>query len=240
MLIKNKLYSNEELKKFWVGLMDGVGSIQVNHWRNKVLQYRFVIKLKNTNANFKMLNDLSAAVKGFVRVSSDKSWVLWIVNNKNKIISLLEIFNLYPPITSRLRSQVLFMKKCMELNQVSWYLSNRVLKYDITFQDVEDMTKRDYFPIWLAGFVEAEGCFSRRKTNVGSFSIGQKNDMFILNMIQVYFSIPNNVRKLPNNFFLLEVYKKENLLIIEKHFQQYPLLGQKYISFLSFYKLPLK
>ena len=28
---------------FWVGLMDGDGSIQVNHWRKLSLQYRLVI-----------------------------------------------------------------------------------------------------------------------------------------------------------------------------------------------------
>ncbi len=31
------------ISKFWVGLMDGDGSIQVNHWRKKSLQYRLVI-----------------------------------------------------------------------------------------------------------------------------------------------------------------------------------------------------
>ena len=38
---------NEYIKMFWVGLMDGDGSIQVNHWREKSLQYRLVIKLSN-------------------------------------------------------------------------------------------------------------------------------------------------------------------------------------------------
>ena len=33
------------IQQFWVGLMDGDGSIQVNHWRKKDLQYRLVIKL---------------------------------------------------------------------------------------------------------------------------------------------------------------------------------------------------
>lgn len=44
-------------KRFWVGLMDGEksGSIQVNHWKKRVLQFRFVIKLKNTPANLHML-----------------------------------------------------------------------------------------------------------------------------------------------------------------------------------------
>jgi hypothetical protein len=36
--------------------MDGDGSILVNHWRNKYLQFRFVIQLKNTTANVDMLN----------------------------------------------------------------------------------------------------------------------------------------------------------------------------------------
>ena len=35
----------DHFKKFWVGLMDGDGSIQVNHWRKKFLQYRIIIKL---------------------------------------------------------------------------------------------------------------------------------------------------------------------------------------------------
>ena len=39
--------NNEYIKKFWVGLIDGDGSIQVNHWKKKSLQYRLVIKLKH-------------------------------------------------------------------------------------------------------------------------------------------------------------------------------------------------
>lgn len=35
------------IKKYFVGLFEGDGSIQVNHWRKKNLQYRLVIKLKN-------------------------------------------------------------------------------------------------------------------------------------------------------------------------------------------------
>ena len=41
----------EYIKMFWVGLMDGDGSIQVNHWRRQSLQYRLVIKLSNLKSN---------------------------------------------------------------------------------------------------------------------------------------------------------------------------------------------
>lgn len=52
--IKNK--DPSYIQKFWVGLMDGDGSIQVNHWRKITLQYRLVIKLRHCSENVEMLN----------------------------------------------------------------------------------------------------------------------------------------------------------------------------------------
>lgn len=36
--------TKEYITRFWVGLMDGDGSIQVNHWKRRSIQYRLVIK----------------------------------------------------------------------------------------------------------------------------------------------------------------------------------------------------
>lgn len=68
---KNKysLYNNVEaeyIKKFWVGLMDGDGSIQVNHWRFKNLQYRLIIKLTNNSNNYNMLILIAKVIGGNV------------------------------------------------------------------------------------------------------------------------------------------------------------------------------
>jgi hypothetical protein len=52
---ESKENDNEYVKMFWVGLMDGDGSIQVNHWHKQSLQYRLVIKLKNLKSNYNML-----------------------------------------------------------------------------------------------------------------------------------------------------------------------------------------
>jgi hypothetical protein len=57
----------EYLEPFFVGLMDGDGSIQVNHWRQQSLQYRLVIKLNYTAANEKMLLLIAGCVGGAVR-----------------------------------------------------------------------------------------------------------------------------------------------------------------------------
>ena len=35
-----KFKDSDYILKFWVGLMDGDGSIQVNHWKKKNLQFR--------------------------------------------------------------------------------------------------------------------------------------------------------------------------------------------------------
>ena len=59
----------EYLKKFWVGLMDGDGSIQVNHWRKKNLQFRLVIKLKNCVSNIIMLKNIQKAVGGYITIT---------------------------------------------------------------------------------------------------------------------------------------------------------------------------
>ena len=56
--------------------MDGDGSIQVNHWRKKNLQYRLVIKLSNLDSNIKMLRIIASHFKGYVRISKDKKTII--------------------------------------------------------------------------------------------------------------------------------------------------------------------
>jgi hypothetical protein len=71
-IIKNKdskISDDEYIKMFWVGLMDGDGSIQVNHWRNKSLQFRVIIKLSNIKSNYNMLIDIAKVIGGSVRIT---------------------------------------------------------------------------------------------------------------------------------------------------------------------------
>lgn len=237
------------IQKFWVGLMDGDGSIQVNHWRYKTLQYRLVIKLKYCSENLTMLNLIADHIGGFVRIIEKNKFIIWVVNDRKHIKNIIKIFISYPPLTSRLRAQLAFMLKCLLKNNVEWYLNERNNKYIISNLNITNINYI-YFNEWLSGFIEAEGwwlCPSIRKLSSGggsapphSFSIGgqgwrslrrHNNDKYILDIIKTHFEINNEVRKINNKFWFIEVYRKLTLIKIINHCIKYPLLGEKLISF---------
>lgn len=218
------------IQKFWVGLMDGDGSIQVNHWRKRSLQYRIVIKLRHCSENEAMLNLISDNIGGRVRISNE--FVIWVVDNRKSINKIIQIFNSYPPLTSRLRAQVKFMQECFLHNDVELYLNSRDNKY--LGRETTVNIDNSYFKEWLSGFIEAEGCFSIRKNNHHSFNIGQNDDKYLIDAIRNYFNIQACTRNPYKTFWLIETYRKSTLHNIIKHCTEYPLLGQKLTSFKKF------
>ena len=238
--LKNEFNDNEYIKMFWVGLMDGDGSIQVNHWRKLSLQYRLVIKLSNLTSNYKMLVMIAKVIGGSVRITGKGKDVIWVVNDKQTIINIIKLFDTYPPLTSKKICQLKFLKECILKNSIDWYLSHRNKKYvdqiSIINSDMFGLEKGvlnipSYFCGWLSGFIEAEGCFSIRKSNNHSFSIGQNDDIHLMNIIKEYLKATNLVRNPYRNFYCLEIYKKETLKFIINHIKNNPLLGEKTESF---------
>lgn len=244
---KNK-NENEYIKMFWVGLMDGDGSIQVNHWNKKSLQYRLVIKLSNINSNYNMLIKIAKVIGGSVRITGKDKDVIWVVNKKEMIQDIIKIFETYPPLTSKKICQLEFLKQCLLKNSVDWYLNNRNLKYSNQITIInsnplnslafsKDSTNYlSYFNGWISGFIEAEGCFSIRKNGNHSFSIGQNDDIYLLNEIKQFFAADNIIRNSYANFYSLEIYKKVILNKIINHCKNFPLLGQKAESLNEFIK----
>ena len=221
---------NEYMKMFWVGLMDGDGSIQVNHWRKQSLQYRLVIKLSNIKSNYNMLIEIAKVVGGTVKITGKGAEVIWVVNKKQEVEKIIKIYEIYPPLTSKKICQLAFLKTCLTETSVETYLSNRNLKYDKQLTIINSNINfkiPTYFKNWLSGFIEAEGCFSIRKSNNHSFSIGQNDDVYLIYAIKKYFDITNIVRNPYGKFYFIEVYKKEVLFKIITHCVNYPLLGEK-------------
>lgn len=230
---------------FFVGLMDGDGSIQVNHWRKKALQFRVVIKLKKTDANVQMLQQLSTCLEiGRVVITKNQAFVLWVENHQKKMPAILALFEKYPALTTRLSLQLDFLKKWLQSpGEVDAYLASRVQKYDDRMPRMQVLGSRpletlEYFPGWFSGFVEAEGCFALRSKGSPSFSIGQRGDLYLLLAIHRFVGAQNKVRHFPDtNFYLLEVYRKSVLLFLKNHFIQYPLLGEKNLQYVAFEKV---
>ena len=263
--------NDEYIKMFWVGLMDGDGSIQVNHWRKKSLQFRLVIKLYNNISNYDMLINIAKVIGGSVRITGkDLREVIWVVNKKETVIEIIKIFETYPLLTSRKICQLLFLNRCLLAsaqgeNSVDFYLLNRDNKYTKQYNIIKyfetnlscgankeclnissfylypligqplpwhwkqgkSILFSNYFKSWLSGFIEAEGCFSIRKNNNHSFSIGQNDDFYLINKIKEYTKSTNIVRNTNGKFYSLEIYRKETLKQIINHFNYYPLLGKK-------------
>lgn len=233
--------TKDHLRPFWVGLMDGDGSIQVNHWRKKNLQYRMIIKLSHLESNVRMLMLVKHQFKGHVRVTNNAKEIIWVLDNKKDILEAIKTFDLYPPLTSRLICSLKFLKTCLSHNDVEIYLGSRNLKYSNQLSIVQENLNKSiplYFNSWLSGFIEALGCFSLRQNKSSSFSIGQNNDVYILNLIKTHFDASNKVRKpyIDKDFYLLEIYRKDVLSKIISHCETYPLLGAKYDSLLKFKK----
>jgi hypothetical protein len=236
---ENKANNAEYIKMFWVGLMDGDGSIQVNHWRMKSLQYRLVIKLSYLKSNYNMLLKIAKTIGGIVRIVNNKKEVIWVVDKKETITNIIKIFATYPPLTSRLTCQLEFLKVCLKNNSVKDYLNNRKLKYNnqsnlIKKYSINNLMSSSYYPSWLSGFIEAEGCFSIRANENNSFSIGQNEDFYLLDEIKKFFNLSVMVRNPYKNFFVIESYKKETLNRIISHCINYPLLGEKSQSLYKF------
>lgn len=218
------------IKMFWVGLMDGDGSIQVNHWRKQSLQYRLIIKLSNIKSNYNMLIEIAKVVGGTVKITAKGGDVIWVANKKQQVEKIIKIYDTYPPLTSKKFCQLAFLKTCLIQTSVETYLLNRNFKYDKQLNIIKSNINfkiPSYFKGWLSGFIEAKACFSITISNNHSFSIGQNEDFYLINAIKQYFQVTNKVRNPYEKFYFLEVYKKEVLLRIITHCTSYPLLGEK-------------
>lgn len=240
MIIK----TNSNIIPFFIGLLEGNGSIQVNHSRSSSLQFRIIIKLKNLSSNYKMLLLIAKTLGGSVLRTNKNKFVIWVINDKNKIKEFIKIFNGYPLLTGRKICQLKFLKKMLTHSNTDIYLKERANKYDeldniIKSQPFKKVLEDEYFKMWLAGFIEAEGSFNIRKNKNHSFSISQKLEGPLFQTIKSTLNISNKLRVIKGDCYLLEVYKLETLLHIYSFLDKYPLLGEKKESYDKFYKVLL-
>ncbi len=229
------------LAAFTVGLIDGDGAIQVNQWRGKILQYRIVVKLADQSFNRQMLSQIASVYGGYVRnvKTSRGHFVQWVINDSETIRSkIFPLFEIIPPLTTRLHLQLCFIKRAMQGISVKEYLTLRKEKYNtrnsLTHIFISSSIPH-YFPSWVSGFIEAEGSFSVRSGAVGfSFSVSQTNDFYLIEAIRNFFNqnhLKVQIKKGTNMpLYLFEMYNQKGIETLVEHCLTYPLLGHKYFQ----------
>ena len=242
-------YNNYTIKPFFIGLLEGDGTLTMDLIRNHIFRLRINIVLKKTLRNFEMLKVLSDKIGG--SISTNKKFVTLLFSSKKDIKNVLSIIQEYPFLTSRKICQLNFAKKCLN-NEIKPenFIKERNLKYK-NQKDIYDRLDRSryyksstcivyptYFPYWLSGFIEAEGCFSLLRYKKGGikkhqFSIGQNYDSSIINVVRDYFESKHLITKDKNktkDHYRISI-GGQSKYIIYKHFKNYPLLGEKLVSY---------
>lgn len=251
--------NNNYIEQFFVGLLEGDGSINTNISSKSSIRVRFVIALKNDINNQKMLEKIQKVIGGRICIERQDKYVTWIASNKTDINKILLILARYPLLTVRKQCQLEFAKNCLLYNDIKNFIENRKNMYknkkELLLRLQQDQFIPFYFSSWLSGFIEAEGNFSLvfnsskknkqiRLLRKSSFTIGQNDELHILNKIKTYFQSENIIsmdkKKLigtpsEHDYYRISLYNALSRKLLFEHFEQYPLLGQKNVSFQTFF-----
>jgi hypothetical protein len=259
-LKKNKGINKEYIKQFFVGLLEGDGTISSDMPSKSKEPYhariRMIIALKRNIENINMLNLIKLNIGGRVTLEKKKDYeyVTWSASSKKDLLNIFKILNKYPLLTARKQCQLKWALDCYS-NKYTYeeFVKLRNNKYNFKINELDRLKSIKvcpHFKGWLSGFIEAEGNFSlifyeknqlllrRRKS---AFAIGQNDELHLLEWIKEYFKgetkILKDKPKKGGNFayYRLNLYNEKTRKYIFNHFNNYPLLGHKLISYKKFY-----
>lgn len=236
-------YNNKQIYQYFLGLLEGEGTITVDPFRNKS-RIRIVISLSNQPLNIQMLTFFHHSLGGSLVLS--KKYITLTFQSKKDILFIFSLIEKYPFLTSRKICQYNFALKCLK-NEIP---SHQLIKIrNLRYLDQQKILNQliiqyshslpIYFPSWLTGFIEAQGHFKLSLSKTGAirsyqFCIGQNYDDFILEMIKVYFYSTHKITQDNNknkDHFRVAIGGPLSRNIIYNHFKFYPLLGHKLISY---------
>lgn len=233
------------IEQFFVGLLEGDGTITVDYMSNRNKRVRFFIALKNLKDNKLMLDLIAKHIGGRVVIERGNSYITWYATNKTDLAKVLAILVKYPLITTRKQCQLEFAKNYIIKSDIDISKEEFHNLRDNKYKNQEVMLKNydknfylpSYFPAWLSGFVESEGHFKLVKSanntiKVSQFIIGQNYEKHILKAILSYFKREDKKISITFNKENIAYYKihlsgKDFRSLLVSHFNDYPLLGAK-------------
>jgi len=192
------------IEQFFVGLLEGDGTITVDFLSRFKKRVRIIIALKNLETNKFMLNLIKKYVGGKVVIERNNRYVTWYATSRRDIAKVIAILTIYPLLSTRKQCQLNFAKNFINYNydiSKEEFIKLRNEKYKnqetmLNFYD-KNFVIPVYFPAWLSGFIEAEGQFKQVKIVNNSikssqFVIGQNYEKYLLKAILTFFNKDSN------------------------------------------------
>lgn len=231
------------LSQFWVGLLEGDGSIIVRRNKKNKIYGSFEISLKYLEQNEIMFKLISNYIGGRVYYEKKNKIIIkvkWIAISRRDMDNCFNILTQYPLLTSRKICQLEHLKQCLKINNWDYHLETRDNKYNLQTDIINAYNNNFIFPSyfngWLSGFIESESCFRFVNNKPSSFYISQNDDLYILNAIKKYFNsnhkigINKDIRSSKIQY-RISFSGKPFIKLLNNHLIKYPLLGHKKLSF---------
>ena len=238
----------EYIKQFWVGLLEGDGTITVDRNKSGNIRIRMIIALKNEEGNREMLRRIQEEIGGRVVIERKERYVTWYITNKRELKRVWEILEEYPLLTTRKQCQLEFAKsmegrremgegRMKELRDKKYESQERKLR-----EGRRNIRELSYFPGWLSGFIEAEGHFKLVKRESGRIRvsqliIGQNEEEDLLKEILRYFKRDGKVSEVHYKekgrgiYYKIHLGGREFRERIGEHMGRNPLLGEKRLQY---------
>ena len=237
-----RLHAEDLTYAYIVGLFEGDGFFSISK-KGKYLTYELGIELSIRDAKliYKLKSLLGVGVVS-IRKRGEIEMISLRIRDKNHLKNfILPIFDKYPMFSNKQYDYLRFRNALLSGLIYSIDLPEYT-RSDEPLNSIESIISADYFPAWLVGFIEAEGCFSVYKLkddySVASFDISQTGGENIILAIREYLSFTTSVYLDKTNCFKLKVTSVRSIENIVKFLNKAPvkLLGYKKLKYLLWIK----
>ena len=207
--------------------------------KGKYLTYELGIELsiRDVQLIYKLKRLLGVGVLSFRKRDTIEMVTLRIRDKDHLKKIILPIFDKYPMFSNKQYDYLRFRDALLSgiiysADLPEYSRSNEPLN------TVDSIINTFYFPAWLVGFIEAEGCFSvykqREDSFVASFDISQTSGEIIISAIRKYLSFTTAIYLDKTNCYKLKVTSARSIENVIKFLYRSPLklLGNKKLQYL--------
>ena len=239
-----RLHAGDLTYAYLVGLFEGDGFFSITK-KGKYLTYELGIELsiRDVQLIYKIKSLLGVGVVSF-RKREEIEMVSLRIRNKDHLKNFIfPVFDKYPMFSNKQYDYLRFRNALLSGIIYSECLPEYT-RSSKPLNSIESILSTYYFPAWLVGFIEAEGCFSVYKLNkdkdylVASFDIAQRDGDILISAIREYLSFTNAIYLDKTNCFKLKVTGIRSLDNVVRFIKNAPvkLQGHKKLQYILWIK----